>query len=66
MLLFTCYVVVCVTVVFSSFGWVASFEQRYEKTCSRDKVSPQTTIKLFADDCLLYRTIDSAADANQL
>ena len=30
------------------------------------KVSPQTTIKLFADDCLLYRTIDSVADANQL
>ena len=31
-----------------------------------DKVSQQTTIKLFADDCLLYRTIDSIADANQL
>ena len=29
------------------------------------KVSPQTTIKLFADNCL-YRTIDSVADANQL
>ena len=31
-----------------------------------DKVSPQTTIKLFADSCLLYRTIDYIADANQL
>ena len=31
-----------------------------------NKVSPQTTIKLFADDCLLYRTIDSVADATQL
>ena len=30
------------------------------------KVSPQTTIKLFTDDCLLYRTIDSVADSNQL
>ena len=30
------------------------------------KVSPQTTIKLFADDCLLYRTIDSVADSNQV
>ena len=30
------------------------------------KVSPQTTIKLFADDCLLYRTIDSVADEIQL
>ncbi|MCG7875845.1 MAG: reverse transcriptase family protein, partial [Candidatus Thiodiazotropha endolucinida] len=30
------------------------------------KVSPQTTIKLFADDCLLYRTINSAADERQL
>jgi hypothetical protein len=24
-----------------------------------DKISPQTRIKLFADDCLLYRTIDT-------
>ena len=31
-----------------------------------DIVSPQTTINIFADDCLLYRTIDSVADANQL
>ena len=31
-----------------------------------DKVSPQTTTKLFADDCLLYRTINSVADATQL
>ena len=30
------------------------------------KISPQTTIKLFADDCRLYRTIDSVADVNQL
>ncbi|MEW8547660.1 MAG: reverse transcriptase family protein [Candidatus Thiodiazotropha sp.] len=29
-------------------------------------VSFQTTIKLFADDCLLYRTIESAADEIQL
>ena len=28
----------------------------------RAKVSPQTSIKLFADDCLLYRTINSVAD----
>ena len=30
------------------------------------KVSPQTTIKLFADDCLLYRAIDSVTDKIQL
>ena len=30
------------------------------------KVSPQTTVKLFAVDCLLYRTIESAADSFQL
>ena len=30
------------------------------------KVSPQTTTKLFAGDCLLYKTIDSVVDANQL
>lgn len=30
------------------------------------KVSPHSTIKLFADDCLLYRTIESAADEAQL
>ena len=30
------------------------------------KVSPQTTVKLFADDCLLYRTIESVADSIQL
>jgi hypothetical protein len=24
-----------------------------------DKISPQTRIKLFADDCLLYMTIDT-------
>ena len=30
------------------------------------KVSPQTSIKLFADDCLLYRTINSDADERQL
>ena len=29
------------------------------------KVLPQTTIKVFADDCLLYRTIDSVADQLQ-
>ena len=29
-------------------------------------VSPQTTTKLFSDDCLLYRTIDPVADINQL
>ncbi|MEW8548207.1 MAG: reverse transcriptase family protein, partial [Candidatus Thiodiazotropha sp.] len=30
------------------------------------KISPQTTIKLFADDALLYRTIDSPSDELQL
>ena len=30
------------------------------------KVSPHTSIKLFADDCLLYRTINSDADGRQL
>ena len=30
------------------------------------KVSPQTEIKLFADDCLLYRTINGDADERQL
>ena len=30
------------------------------------KVSPQTSIKLFADDCLLYRTINSVEDERQL
>ena len=30
------------------------------------KVSPQTTIKLFADDSLLYRTIDTVTDETQL
>lgn len=30
------------------------------------KVSPQTSIKLFADDCLLYRTIKNADDERQL
>ena len=29
-------------------------------------VSPQTSIKLFAGDCLLYRTINSASDEEQL
>ena len=27
-----------------------------------DKVSPLTTIKLFANDCLLYQTINSVTD----
>ena len=31
-----------------------------------DKISPQTRIKLFADDCLLYRTIDTKQDHKQL
>ena len=31
-----------------------------------EKVSPLTTIKLFADDCLFYRTINSIADQTQL
>ena len=31
-----------------------------------DKVSQQTSIKVFADDCLLYRTINSDADERQL
>ena len=31
-----------------------------------DKISPQTTIKLFADDALLYRTINDPADQIQL
>jgi hypothetical protein len=31
-----------------------------------DKISPQTRIKLFADDCLLYRTIDIKQDHKQL
>ena len=31
-----------------------------------DKISPQTRIKLFADDCLLYRTIDTRQDHKQL
>ena len=30
------------------------------------KVSPQTTIKLFADDCLLYRNTDYVAAETQL
>ena len=30
------------------------------------KVSPQTSIKLFADECLLYRTINSNAGERQL
>ena len=30
------------------------------------KVSPQTSIKLFTDDCLLYRTINIDADERQL
>jgi hypothetical protein len=30
-----------------------------------DKISPQTRIKLFADDCLLYRTIDTKQDHKQ-
>ena len=30
------------------------------------KVSPQTSIKLFVDDCLLNRTINSVADEEQL
>ena len=30
------------------------------------KVSPQTLIKFFADDCLLYRTINSNADERRL
>ena len=30
------------------------------------KVSPQTSVKMFADDCLLYRTINSDADERQL
>ena len=30
------------------------------------KVSPPTTTKLFADDCLLYRTINSVNDERQL
>jgi hypothetical protein len=29
-------------------------------------VPPQTRIKLFADDCLLYRTIDTKQDHKQL
>ena len=32
----------------------------------RNNVSPQTSIKLFADDCLLYRNINSASDEEQL
>ena len=31
-----------------------------------DKASPQTSIKLFADDCLLYRTIKTREDEEQL
>lgn len=31
-----------------------------------DKISPLTTIKLFADDCLLYRNINSTQDEIQL
>ena len=31
-----------------------------------DKISPQTRIKLFADDCLLYRTVDTKQDHKQL
>ena len=31
-----------------------------------DKISPQTRIKLFADDCLLYRTIDTKQDHKKL
>jgi hypothetical protein len=31
-----------------------------------DKISPQTRIKLFADDCLQYRTIDTKQDHTQL
>ena len=31
-----------------------------------NKVSQQTSIKVFADDCLLYRTINSDADERQL
>jgi hypothetical protein len=31
-----------------------------------DKISPQTRIKLFADDCLLYRTINTKQDHKQL
>ena len=31
-----------------------------------DKISPQTTIKLFADDALLYRTINNSSDGTQL
>ena len=31
-----------------------------------NNVSPQTSVKLFADDCLLYRTINSAPDEEQL
>ena len=31
-----------------------------------DKISPQTSIKLFADDCLLYRTIKTREDEEQL
>ena len=31
-----------------------------------DKISSQTRIKLFADDCLLYRTIDTKQDHKQL
>ena len=31
-----------------------------------NNVSPQTSIKLFADDCLLQRTINSASDEEQL
>ena len=30
------------------------------------KISPHTTIKLFADDVLLYRTIDNLSDELQL
>ena len=31
-----------------------------------NNVSPQTSIKLFADDCLLYRTINCASDEERL